>query len=267
MVLSGRKAKVDHTTELGSRGDIAMVSSIALASAWNSLEVVKLLVGLLTPLVVLLLGVWVNRLATRLDHAEWTNQKVVEKRLIIYDDMAPSLNAIYCYFLRIGAWNEHKPADIIALKRATDATVGVYRYLFTSVFWEAYQRYMGSCFETYTGPGRPARLRTSPEGRIAETCPAGSEEFFSPGPRQSSTEVVARDYDALMGQFARELGIGLKDDAEPASNISAVPPSPQGVAESGALSLPARRLSDTGTTDLASDSEPAGRAQARRPPP
>ncbi len=36
-------------------------------SAWNSLEIIKLLVQVLTPLILLFLGVWINRVARRIE--------------------------------------------------------------------------------------------------------------------------------------------------------------------------------------------------------
>ncbi len=52
-------------------------------SAWNSLEIIKLLVQVLTPLILLFLGVWINRVARRIEAVQWANQKVVEKRIVI----------------------------------------------------------------------------------------------------------------------------------------------------------------------------------------
>jgi hypothetical protein len=245
---------------------VSMVWPLAVGSVWNSLEVVKLLVGLLTPLVVVFLGLWVNRLAKRLDHAEWTNQKVVEKRLVIYDELAPSLNTVYCYFLRVGSWNEPTPAEIVAHKRNMDTTMYVYRYLFTSAFWDAYQSYIGSCFKMYTGPGHKAQLRTSPDGRTSERWSAGSGELFAPSADRTSPDRVACDYFALMAQFAKELGIG-PDGAQQSPKIPAVPGSPRGLVSRNRASLPARRSSGGDTVDLARPDTRVASAEARRPPP
>jgi hypothetical protein len=63
-------------------------------STWNSLEITKLVIGALTPIFLLLLGVWVNRIAKRVETAQWANQKLIEKRIAIYDELAPLINTV-----------------------------------------------------------------------------------------------------------------------------------------------------------------------------
>ena len=74
--------------------------------AWSSLEILKLVVGALTPLVLLFVGVWVNRIAKRVEAAQWANQKLVEKRIAIYDELAPILNDLYCYYKCVGNYKD-----------------------------------------------------------------------------------------------------------------------------------------------------------------
>ena len=59
------------------------------ATLWNSLEVAKLLVSALTPLAVLTFGFWINRRLKRVEHLQWASQKVIEKRLVVFDQVAP----------------------------------------------------------------------------------------------------------------------------------------------------------------------------------
>ena len=72
-------------------------------SAWNSLEVTKLIVAALTPLAVLL-GIWVARATRRLEASQWVNQKLIEKRINLLEEILPRLNDLYCYFEWIGNW-------------------------------------------------------------------------------------------------------------------------------------------------------------------
>ena len=55
-----------------------------IGSPWNSLEVVKLAVSVLTPIVLIILGIWVSRLARRLEQMQWANQTIIEWRIKIY---------------------------------------------------------------------------------------------------------------------------------------------------------------------------------------
>ncbi|HEY3309678.1 MAG TPA: hypothetical protein VGJ93_14590 [Desulfuromonadaceae bacterium] len=84
---------------------------------WTSLEVVKLISSSLTPLVIAGVGVYIHRLTKRFEHLQWRNQKLVEKRLNIYDDLAPLLNENLCYFTCVGSWKEKTPSEVIASKK------------------------------------------------------------------------------------------------------------------------------------------------------
>ena len=73
---------------------------------WNWLEVAKLATGLLTPAVIAAGGVYVHRITKQFEHTQWWGQKLVEKRLAIYDDMAPAFNDLLCYFTYVGSWRD-----------------------------------------------------------------------------------------------------------------------------------------------------------------
>ena len=78
---------------------------------WNSLEIAKLLLGLLTPAAVAALGFYLQRVAGRLENRKWANQKIVERRLAIYDEIAPMLNDLLCYFTYVGRVERDGPAQ------------------------------------------------------------------------------------------------------------------------------------------------------------
>lgn len=63
-------------------------------SPWNSLEVVKIVVAVLTPVLLLALGVVVNGAARRVENAQCANRKLVELQIDIYKEMAPRLNEL-----------------------------------------------------------------------------------------------------------------------------------------------------------------------------
>jgi hypothetical protein len=99
---------------------------------WNSLEVVKLLVAALTPIVVGVGGYWINRRLKSLEAAQWSQQKIVERRIQAYDELAPSVNRLFCFFAYLGSWKETKPSEVISLSVhwmsvRTSANGGAYR--------------------------------------------------------------------------------------------------------------------------------------------
>ena len=127
---------------------------------WNSLEIVKLVLGVLTPLSVACLGWLVARRLKRLELVQWTNQRLIEKRLTLYDTVAPQLNALLCFYTWIGYWKDISPDDVIRAKRDLDRTFHIYRYLFDEDVYDAYHTFIHALFEMHTGPGRDARIRS-----------------------------------------------------------------------------------------------------------
>ena len=181
---------------------------------WPTLEIAKLIVGVLTPLSVALLGWLFSRQLKRLDLSNWTNQKLIEKRLAIYDEIAPRLNKLLCFFTWVGYWKTVSPADAIQAKRELDKTLNIYRHVFEGEVYEAYQDYIHILFETYTSAGHDAKLRAlvrSPDGdRRTDGAYAWSDAwnscFSEPRNAVDKGEVRAR-YKALMAALTRSLGV------------------------------------------------------------
>jgi hypothetical protein len=147
-----------------------MQPSIGLvaASNWNSLEVVKLAVAAATPVVIFALGYQVNRAARRIDAVQWVSRKLVEERLPLYREIAPSLNDLLCFFMLVGHFRAIDPPKAIAIKRDVDRTVHANLYLFTPKFMERYYAFMQTCFATFVGVGAEAKLRSSVSIQRAE---------------------------------------------------------------------------------------------------
>lgn len=186
-------------------------------SAWNSLEIIKLLVQVLTPLILLFLGVWINRVARRIEAVQWANQKVVEKRIVIYDKLAPRLNDLHCYFQWIGNWKEQSPVGVIKTKRELDKDVHVYGPLFSPEFKTRYDEFMELCFRTYMDPGTDARLLTAKRSADGDREAASASWdnswdylFYHKQEDYDHREKAEYAYHAFMSQFSQELGVGLK---------------------------------------------------------
>ncbi|HEY8186439.1 MAG TPA: hypothetical protein VIF64_10235 [Pyrinomonadaceae bacterium] len=179
-----------------------------LASDWNSLEIAKLAVSILTPVLVLAIGLGVNRSLKRLEHRQWASQRIIQKRLEIFDELAPSLNDLLCYFTFVGSWKELTPVEVIKMKRRIDRIVHVNAALFSRNFRSKYSNFMGSCYETYTGFGRDAKLRTT-----ASAHKAGAGDGWDPkwddcfSDEETDPGAVRSAYHELMNQFSVELGI------------------------------------------------------------
>lgn len=180
---------------------------------WNSLEIIKLLVGVLTPLTVAAFGWFISRRLKSLDLALWSNQKLIEKRLVVYDTIAPSLNRLLCFYSWLGEWKEISPEDVIKAKRELDKTVNIYRHLFDNNVYENYQSFIHTLFETYSGPGHDARIRSQirgPDGDRTTHCAftwnqAWNSKFSSDNVAEKAE--VRNGYYKLMDSLRCSLGI------------------------------------------------------------
>ena len=117
------------------------------------LEIAKLLVGALTPIVVAVPGYWLNRRLKSLESAQWAQQKIVERRIQAYDELAPALNKLFCFFGYVGGWKEIEPPTMIALKRTLDERAHISAPLFDRDFLKVYNELLERCFTTFGGWG------------------------------------------------------------------------------------------------------------------
>jgi hypothetical protein len=182
---------------------------------WNSLEIAKFIVSIVTPLIVLLLGVWINRRLKILEHLQWANQKLIDKRLKIYEELIPLLNDILCYFTYIGCWKELEPTKVIKLKRTVDKIVYVNSPLFVKEFLEKYNNFIGLCYSTYSGWGNDAKLRTAFHRR-KESCEDWNSEWensFTDKSEITDPTQIKKAYLEFVQLFAKEIGIGLFKDS------------------------------------------------------
>jgi hypothetical protein len=181
------------------------------ASGWTSLELAKLAVSVLTPLLLVVLGVVVSRAARRVEQAQWASRRLIERRIELYDQLAPLLNDLFCFFTFVGSFKAIDPPRVVDLKRELDKIFYVNRYLFGESFCKAYEDFMSLCFMTYYGAGQDAKLRAAFDrqremrGNPAE-WKADWAGLFT-GESRSSEELIKEGYELLMTSFARELGI------------------------------------------------------------
>lgn len=175
---------------------------------WNWLEVAKLIASLLVPLALAVFGVYIHRVTKQFEHVQWRSQKLIEKRLAIYDDLAPQLNDLLCYFTYVGLWKELNPPEVVALKRVIDKKIYLAAPLFSENFFAACMAFQSLCFATYMGWGRDASLRTRFERRrdaMLKDWKVEWEECFSSEPVEPSQ--VRDAHRRVMEAFSRDIGV------------------------------------------------------------
>ena len=122
-------------------------------SPWNSLEVVKVMAALITPVLVLILGVTINNSVKEAERSS-------SLRSEIYKTIGGDLNDIYSYLAFVGGWKEITPLEIIEKKRAVDKAIYTYRPFFSDELFKTYQKFMNEAFTAYGEPGKDARIRS-----------------------------------------------------------------------------------------------------------
>jgi hypothetical protein len=130
-----------------------------MASSWNSVEIVTLVVEGLTPITVVVLGVLFTRASRRIEQVQWANQTVVTHRLDVFDKLAPGLNQLLCFATFVGGWKETDPRKAIAIKRDLDQTMYAYKVLFSDELFKAYHAFMSVLFAMFATTGADAKVR------------------------------------------------------------------------------------------------------------
>src|SRR5450759_5053233 len=141
------------------------MDSQIIQNPWTSLEIAKLLVSTSVPILVVIFAFQFNKAIKKLDKLQWTNQKVIEKRIEVYDIIVPKLNDLLCYYCYIGNWKEITPKELIEIKRVLDKKMNVYAPLFSSEVLENYNLLIDMCFEKFTGWGNDAKINSLFERR------------------------------------------------------------------------------------------------------
>jgi len=187
---------------------------------WSWLEIAKLATSLFTPAALAVGGIYVHRITKRFEHTQWRSQKLIEKRLAVYDDMAPMLNDILCYFTYVGGWRDFDPPLIVSLKRAIDKKLHIAAPLFGDEFFSACMDFQNLCFKTFNAWGQDAKLRTQYErrrqSRLKEWNIEWNENFSAD---VSSPIAIQAAYKRVMSAFAEDIGVNSSFAVAPSGRV------------------------------------------------
>jgi hypothetical protein len=144
-------------------------------------------------------------LEKQLEERQFTNQKLMQKRMEVFDEAAPLLNDLSCFIRRVGGWKEISPPDAIKAKRRLDRLMYINEALFSNEFRRAYFSFIHRCFETYVGPAKDAKLRTSlAERTLVPTWDKSWAQAFTG--EEEDPEILEGRYHDVMACFALALG-------------------------------------------------------------
>jgi hypothetical protein len=172
-------------------------------SAWNSLEIAKLSVSLVTPVLVLILGIVIN-------NSIKSGERATALRSEIYKIIGGELNDIYSYLTFVGCWKEMTPLDMIAKKRVVDRAMYTYRPFFSDELFRTYDTFMQEAFQPFGGAGTDARIRSNVS--TADGDRKTHQKEWHPGWEdrftQEGNKVAQKDaYNQFLEQLARDLAL------------------------------------------------------------
>lgn len=178
---------------------------------WNSLEVMRLIISVLTPVILALMGLYLNRMLKKIEHRQWRNQKLIEKRLSIYDELAPLLNDLLCYFTYVGNWKDFTPEEIVQKKRAIDKKSYIAQPLFSKIFFTEIMTFIDLCFKPFQGWGQNAKLLTDAGKRkeiYGDKWDKSWDILFISDPKEiTDPEKIKESYSRIMKVFSDDIGL------------------------------------------------------------
>lgn len=173
-------------------------------SPWNSLEVAKLVISAITPLLVFVLGISITRSLKNAEHATGLRSE-------IYKTIGSDLNDIYAYLSFVGGWKELCPSDVIARKRAVDRAMYMYKPFFTPELFKTYLEFMDQAFRVYGAPGQDARIRTDIETHDGNRRLHGRQPWLPQWEQcftKERNKAAQREaYELFLEQLARDLKV------------------------------------------------------------
>jgi hypothetical protein len=200
---------------------IVVPSGAGHSTAPQALEYVKIGASLVTPLLVAIVGFFINRSLKRLEQVQWRNQKLLEKRIDVYDSIAPHLNRLLCFFTWRGDWKNISPEELLRTKRELDMKMYIYRYIFPASVWDAYKRLESLSFLTFSGRGKDALIRANIVSGHGDrrtdsnyTWDAAWDARFTSTEAVTSEQQIQQAYQSLMMSLTASFGVGAMGDSK-----------------------------------------------------
>lgn len=129
----------------------------------SNLEICKLIVSAIIPIIVVLFGFLLSRSATEVDSKKKYNENfhlyTVERRLAVYDQIKLPLNNIYCYIEMVCDWREYSAQDIKNHRRYIQKIMYSNKGLWSEEEFELFMYYLDHIAFQASGPPHMVKIR------------------------------------------------------------------------------------------------------------
>ena len=140
--------------------EIYIMQPVSAPPDWEFAKVFIMSLALVIPPALTgLIAVAALRYGVGIEKSKHLNQELVKRRMKFYDDIAPHLNRLYCFYAAVGDWHGLNPAEIIKIKRCIDRDFHIYKYILSDDVFHSYQSFMKIYFFEFSKDGSPAKLR------------------------------------------------------------------------------------------------------------
>jgi hypothetical protein len=140
---------------------------IALKHREHKLEMWKVLLSILTPLVLVALTFVVNNAIQERGALLKREEQILAEKQKIYGELGRKLNVFYVYVADVGDFRSYTPPRVVEMKREADRQFFMYRPYWSEATEKRYNEYMKAAFLTYTGAGMPAKINASRLEKVA----------------------------------------------------------------------------------------------------
>lgn len=132
-------------------------------SEWTRLEIMKLVISTITPLMILFLGIYVT-------NSERHAEALTTARIKSYDTIKDDLNRIDCFVNDVGTWKDETPDKVIGYRRAIEREMYEEKGIWSKKTFDAFIEYMDhAAFHIYGGIGKDAQIRTTSDQKHSIT--------------------------------------------------------------------------------------------------
>jgi hypothetical protein len=107
-----------------------------------------------------------SNLFRKQDNERTISEKILEKRIAVYDIIAVKLYHIMCFFLYTGNWVEISPVEILRLKRELDRDTNIYGPLFDEELVGKFQEFHQQCFISASGWEQDVKIKSLYDLRV-----------------------------------------------------------------------------------------------------
>jgi len=187
-------------------------------SVWNTLEVAKLIVGILMPIALAIFGFQakealqtseaaISSALKAQEHQLSLSRSVIDKRKEIYDEIRIPLNNIYCYIEEVGKYKVMTPKTVIENRRELHEKMHTQRAYWSTKTFTLYLKYMDNvAFDTWNGVNRDAVIRDNPgQKKSLDTWLPEWQDKFNGTQHPEHSKV----YNELLNSISNDLSAGV----------------------------------------------------------